>query len=224
MIPCVTDNIYYSKKKSGKKRKRRFGLFIFFLIVAAITLYYRFIVSENVVRVCADKCYAVSVKSVNAAIISSLDEKVYYENFVTVDKNTEGKITLISANSFNMNSVSRRIVETAQIVLGENLKKGIDVPLFAFSGFSLLSGYGPDTNFKAVTVDSVTCEFISTFTSTGINQTLHSIYAEIVSEIKIDFPLNEKKEIYKTRVLLCEAVLVGEVPEIYLNGGLFNKS
>ena len=228
MIECVEEKIYYGKKDGKKLSKRKRGRFlktiVLLLAIFGAFYYYREVIAKNVIELCADKCAAINAKCVNNAIVVSLNDRIRYEELVTVDKNGEGKINMLSANAFKMNAVSREIVDSSRIILEENLKNGIEVPLFAFSGLTLLSGFGPDTRFSALSVSAVNCDFKSSFSSVGINQTLHSVYAEITSEIRIDFPLNAKSEIFSTKILLCEAVLVGEVPEIYLNGGLFNKS
>lgn len=223
MIECVTENVYYTKK-TKRKKKRRFKIFLFLLIAVAFFVYYREVVTKNVINICSDKCAEINVKSVNGAISKTLGDDVLYDDLIKVVKNADGDIAMISANSYKMNDLSRKAVTLSQIILEENLKNSVKIPALAFTGLTFLSGYGRETQFNALTVSCVSCDFSSNFTSVGINQTLHSIYAVIESEIKIDFPLNSQTESYKTKVLLCEAVLVGKVPEIYLNGGLFNKS
>lgn len=223
MIECVDENIYYVKKRKRRKRGK-LRIFAIILVIVAVFVYYKRVVTENVITICADKCGAVSIKSVNAAIIATLSNAVLYDDLITTEKDSEGKIRLITANAYKTNALGRKIADGTQIILEENLKKGVEIPLFAYSGLTLLSGMGPDTKFNALTVSAVTCDFESNFKSTGINQTLHSIYAKIITEVKIDFPLNRKIQSYDSKVLICEAVIAGEVPEIYLNGGLFNKS
>lgn len=223
MIECVSENIYYVKKNK-RKRKRKVKIIAIILVIVAMFAYYKRVVTENVITICADNCGATSVKSVNAAIIATLSDAVSYDDLIKIEKDSDGKIRLITANAYKANSLGRKIADSSRIILEENLKKGIDVPLFAYSGLTLFSGAGPTTKFNALTVSSVTCEFESEFVGAGINQTLHSVYVKIVSEVKIEFPLNSKTQSYDTKVLICEAVIAGEVPEIYLNGGLFNKS
>ena len=222
MIECVEEKIYYSRKNRRKKSKKGIKIFLFLLVFVACFVYYKKIVTVHVINVCADKCETLNTKSINNAIIISLNSRFLYDELIVVEKNTAGEITMMSANSYEINNLSRKIVDSAQTILEENLGQGIQLPLFVFSGITFLSGLGPEINFDAITVTSVTCDFIGRFESMGINQTLHSLYAEITSTVKIDFPLYSKIEEYKTDVLLCEAVLVGKVPEIYMQGGLFS--
>jgi hypothetical protein len=105
--------------------------------------------------------------------------------------------------------------------LKEKLSQGVEIPLFSFSGLKVISGYGPKIKYKTVNVVSVVCDFLSDFSQMGINQTLHSIYLEITSVVNIQAPFVEKNKECKTKVLINEAVLIGKIPEVYLNGKIF---
>ncbi len=218
MIECVEEKIYYNKNKPRKKNKVK--IIIFLSIIILFGVYYKNVITVNVANVCIDKCSVINSKSINGAILTSLQDSVVYDDLVKIEKNSSGEIILISANSYEINRLARKITDISQKALEDNLKRGISLPLFVFTGLPLLSGIGPEINFDTITLSSVNCRFISNFTSVGINQTLHSVYAEIESEIAIDFPFDNRKKNYSTEVLLCEAVLVGKVPEIYLSNGL----
>ena len=66
------------------------------------------------------------------------------------------------------------------------------------------------------------CNFESEFTSVGINQTLHSIYVCVNIESIINIPFNSSSITHNSKVLLSETILVGKVPELYLNGKIFD--
>ena len=80
------------------------------------------------------------------------------------------------------------------------------------------------TELKILNISNVTCSFSSKFESVGINQTLHIIYSNLKAEVNIEMPLNRKTTTSETSVLISQAVIVGKVPDIYLNGGLFNNN
>ena len=127
----------------------------------------------------------------------------------------------MTANSHKINLINKEVCETTAKVLKKKLQNGIPVPILAFSGIDILSGYGNNVYIKTISISSVTSEFDSNFNSIGINQTLHSIYINVLSEVKIEIPLKTYQTTLKTSVLISETVLVGKVPEIYLNGKLF---
>ena len=51
----------------------------------------------------------------------------------------------------------------------------------------------------------------------GVNQTLHRIYLELNTAINILTPLGCFGRDYETKVLLTEAIIVGDIPETYYN-------
>jgi len=55
----------------------------------------------------------------------------------------------------------------------------------------------------------------------GINQTRHAVYIRVDSSVNVIIPGKSKTVSVKTDVLICEAVIVGKIPEIYLNGSIF---
>ena len=220
MIECTNAKILKGKNR-GKRKRRFFHLFIAAVMIAVCFLYSRFFISETLAEVCADYTYAYGTEAVNAAIYESFSGGIEYSEIISVEKNAAGDITLMSADAVRINAISQSIVEKTRTNLSERLHGGIPVPWLAFTGIKLLAGYGKEVNFKAISIAGVTCEFDSVFVSVGINQTLHSVYALINWEVSVDIPLDKKIETGSAQVLISEAVLVGKVPEIYLNGKLF---
>ena len=134
-----------------------------------------------------------------------------------ITKNNSGDITLIQINSAKLNAIAREVVKYTENNLDDGLKNGVKIPFLAFTGLSFLSGYGKEVNFKSLSVSSVNCDFSSEFISGGINQTLHKISVIVDVEISINFSFYRESRVISTSILVSESVLVGKVPEIYLN-------
>ncbi len=222
MIECSSNRIWY--KKNRKKRNRSKFLFVFLTltIIIGVFCYYKFIIVENIYKICSDYAYSYSTEAVNKTIIKSANNNVNYDELITIEKNAQGDIVLISANSYKINSLSREISDKTQSNIKNSLKNGIPIPIMAFSGINILSGYGKNVNFKSIYVTSVDCNFLSNFSSVGINQTLHSIYINVLIKVNLELPFSSKIQDCSTNVLITETVLIGKVPEIYFNGRLFN--
>lgn len=218
MIECYGENIWYKRRKH-KGLKRFFVFFIVLCLLVGIFLFYKYRVTEQIVSACSDIAYSYGADSVNKAVLFNL-EKTKYDDIVSVEKNSDGDIVLLSVNSQKINSINRTVAERTKALLENKLSKGVEIPLGSFFGLKLLSGYGPPVLFKSFSVTAVTCDFSGEFESSGINQTKHSVYIIVKSTVNIEIPLERKEIIVNTRVLICEAVLVGKVPEVYLNGKL----
>lgn len=219
MIECTDSYIYY-KKKNKKSYKFIFIAFLLVSVFLIVYFYYNKVICDQIFKICGDYAYSCSSDCVNSAVLISLNGNISYDDLIKVEKNSNGEITLITTDSYKVNSINRQVSNNTSVLLKEKLSKGVPIPSFALSGISFLSGYGSVINLKTINTVSVVCDFFSTFKSVGINQTLHSLYLEVESTVNIQVPFNNKKEVCVTKILLSESVLVGKVPEIYLNGGL----
>lgn len=219
LIDCTTENLL----KKRKRKKKRFKVFLTLIFLSIIILYYRFVVSENLIKLCEDYAYSYSASSVNSAVVVSLSNESSFKELVKIEKNSAGDVVLMTADSFKANALSREITINTEEILGKKLEKGVPIPFMAFTGLELFSGFGKTVNIKTLNVSSTTCDFISEFKSSGINQTIHEIYVEIKCKINLDFPLNEKEIEFSNKVLVNQAVIIGKIPEVYLNGKLFGS-
>ena len=220
MIECTDKYIYYKRKR---KKVSKFSLALFFIVFVFIIvfLFYKLVVAKNIYNICYDYAKSISAKAVNQAVISTLIDGLEYDDLVYVEKNNAGDIILMSTNSLKVNKLSRNIVNKTESNLNREISNGVPIPLLTFFGFEVLSGYGKIINYKAIHISSVNCKFVSNFKSVGINQTLHSIYADVLISINLESLFNNKEFYFNSPVLISEAVLVGRVPEVYLNGKLF---
>lgn len=171
--------------------------------------------------ICEDYAYSASLSSINQAVITSLNEELKYSDLIRIEKNNDGDISLMSADALKINSISRAVAEKTEDLLKGKLADGIPVPLFAFTGIKLASGFGPSVNYYAITVVGVNCGFDGKFSSVGINQTLHSLYIKVNCKVDIEFLYKKQSFDCVSEVLVSEAVLIGKVPETYLKGALF---
>ena len=166
---------------------------------------------------------SITTVAVNDAIYYTLSDRVRYEDLVTVSHDEAGNIASITSNAFQINRIARDTAYMSQ----ENLKKmsegGIEVPLGALTGIEAWAGFGPRINIKIIPISNVSCRFVSNFADAGINQTKHSIYLEIVADISIVMPSGTSNFASLTEVLICESVLLGKVPDTYLQADIFGK-
>ena len=220
MIECTSEYIWYKKRKRIKL-KRFTAFFLVFVFLFGSLLYYKFVVTSLVMNICSDYAYSYSTEAANTAVLFSLNNGVDYSDLILIQKNANGDISLMTANTQKINSIGRAVAETTSENLKSKLHNGVPIPLLAFTGIDILSGLGKNIYIKNINIISVISEFKSTFNSVGINQTLHSIYIDVITNVEIIFPLNKKTVKSSTSILIAETVLVGSVPEIYLNGKIF---
>lgn len=217
MVNCVDENIWYKRKRKKRRKKRRFFIIIILVIIIFCICYYKNVVANNIADIFAEYSYSYATECANKAILMSMQEKTNYKDYVEISKNESGDINLISTNSIKVNETSRIIVENTKKLLVDKIDNGVKIPVFAFSGIKAISGYGIPIHFDSLAISSVECDIKSEFVGVGINQTLHRLFFEVSTSIVIEAPAKKRVETIITPVLVSESIIVGKVPEIYLN-------
>lgn len=201
------------------------------VLVLAIVVGAGVYVRSNVVPLVTDKAYysirGEAVLALNNAYQSTVEQmtSLGYSDFVSIKYNAAGEINLISVDMLKVNNVMSYISTVVLDEMQTIAVNGVDVPLGAFSGILLLGDSGSNVNVEVETVGIAECNFRSDFETVGINQVRHSLYIDIVATANVVLPLYAKDVFCESSLLLCENVIVGDVPEFYLqNQGVFDIS
>ena len=145
---------------------------------------------------------------INLAITEQLpplkSEELLVKNDDTYMANTE----LI--NRF-CNDISIHITEKLQKYPQETIR----VPLGAATGFSLLSNKGPSIPFTLQPMSSVKTDYQTEFISAGINQINYKIWLNLSMDMKVVNPLFQETITLNRKIMLCDLVFSGKVPEHY---------
>ncbi len=159
----------------------------------------------------------------NEAVSNSMSN-MSYEDLCQVEKDDEGNIKLLKLDIVNVNKICTDIGLNVQKSLNDRLKSSFNVRLGTLTANRFLAGKGPTIEIKMETVGDIETNIKSEFLSAGINQTLHKIYIDINCNINILTPYKDTSEKVTMRVLLAEAVIVGNIPETYYDLDGLNQS
>lgn len=220
--------VYKRKGDKAKRRKRRkrkaiaiIGFVLFLLIV--LFVYFQRNVTRVLIEISEATMRASTTIAVNDAVFYTLNDEIRYEDLIQITRDNEGNITTVSANPLKINKIARDTASISQSNLKNLSLNGIPIPLGALTGIEAFAGLGPSIHFRIIPVSSVTCDFSSTFESVGINQTKHSIYLNVVADISIVMPSRTENFAVITEILVGEWVIVGNVPDAYLQSDVFGK-
>ena len=212
--------------RQRKKRRRKTIVAVLLsvcLVVIAAAIYFQRNVTKVLISISEATMRAFTTVAINDAVYYTMSDGVRYEDLVSIERDAAGDITAVSANALKINKIARDAASISQANLKNLSLNGIPIPLGALTGIEALAGFGPRIHIRIIPVSSVTCAFSSEFESVGINQTKHSIYLNVVADISIVMPSRTEKFAVTTDILVCECVLVGEVPDVYLQGGIFGN-
>ena len=208
--------------KATKLRRRIVTVVVAFFLIGIVVFVQRNI--TGVLKSIAESSMrSITTVAVNDAIYYTLSDHIRYEDLVAVERDEVGNILAITSNSLQINRIARDTAYMSQQNLQTMSEGGIEIPLGALTGVEAWAGFGPKIHVKIIPISNVACRFVSSFESAGINQTKHSIYLEIVADISIVMPSGTCNFASLTEVLICESVLLGKVPDTYLQADIFGN-
>ena len=159
-------------------------------------------------------------QAIAGAVDDCLQENhLEYGDFVSLERDGAGKVTSITSNTAANSRFKREVVEAVARQLAALDSESLGVPLGTLTGQPLLSGAGPRVRVSVDSVGEVTADYANSFTSAGVNQTLHRIWLEVDVPMTLLLPGGEVETALHTRLCVAETVIVGKVPDTYLQLG-----
>ena len=149
--------------------------------------------------------------------VNKVMKEYSYNSLIRIEKDTNGKITFIEADSVKMNEVVSKIISNIQTEFEKIPRINVFINMGSVSGISVLKRFEPQFEFELESAGSIEATIRTEFKSVGINQTHHKIYLDIDSKVGILTPFTTFSKEVNSDVLLTEAVILGEVPSTYYN-------
>ena len=153
---------------------------------------------------------------VNDVVSDILDGgELDYDKLVTLERNGQGAVTALIANSANINALRARVTNAVVERFADTDLTRISIPLGNLIGGTLLSGKGPRLKLDILSVTNVVTSFRNEFTSAGINQTRHRILLDVEVSLEVLMGPDSGTDSVLTEVIVAETVIVGSVPDAY---------
>lgn len=183
------------------------------LFLAAVAVFLKDLSSQIAVSDASD----IVTVQINNAIMDIMAEQDYTgDYFVNFEKAETGQVSAISSNMARINALSAKILHRV-VGATENRTIEIGIPAGNLTGISLLMGRGPSIPVQIVVLTSSRVEFNNSIVTAGINQTKHQINLEVIVDIDILVPWGTESAEVVTEVLIADTIVVGQVPDTYLN-------
>ncbi len=209
--------LYYKRRKRKFRRLKIFLTVTISLIIALVVFCEQqiaefrpeYIRTEAEIR--SENVICESVESVLKNIGYS------YDDIVKVRYSDSGTVQSIETDSIKINYLKAEISEAVQQELEKIHDNELKIPLGVFTNITMLSNVGPNVTMNFSITGSFSSEFVSTFESAGINQTIHHIKLMLTSKI-ITTSLDYSGDItFTTDFEIAQTVIVGNLPNYYGN-------
>lgn len=205
--------------------------FVFFSLIIAISGIFIYFFNEKLEPtldvICSNNAKNIAFKASNDAVYEYM-ENVNYNDLINLEKDSSGKVIAITAKVSEINKLSNVVSSNIQSKLEENKESKITLPLSEMLGIRVVAGKGPKINISAIIEGNVDVKFKSEFKEAGVNQTKHTLYVEITTNVSTIAPLFEKENQYINDIMIAETIIVSDIPSSYyeINGieGLDTKT
>lgn len=213
------------KGRYKKRFKKKFAFILAFLFILSLVILWYFdnYVNPVIISTTYSKVKTLTSQAINASVSEVLNGLNAYDKLIDITYDSNGQITSIQANAVQANLLSKEISRLSIQKIDDIGQSGIAIPLGSFTGMPIFMGRGPDIMIKTSPIGSIQCDYYYEFVSSGINQTVHRIYLYITTDVNLILPMYSSPVQTYTEVMLCESIIVGQVPEVYFGNNAISS-
>lgn len=203
---------------SKRKLKKFLKNAAFILLLVLIFLYFNHVVYPLVLDIAESKAKVYVMNAINEAAVKIRSLQEFYGEFYKYERNNDGEIVLITANTGAINKMYMCSQAEIQQALNNLNKKVVELPLGAFTGSAVFAEYGPTVNINLMLVGASEAMWNSYFYNEGINQTIHRVILRVTTRMRVIIPLRASDITVNTDIVIAEDIILGRVPESYITG------
>ncbi len=202
----------------SKEKRDRLRLVIALSLIAAtvLTMVFRTQLAPLAEELICTQVDNQASDAINEAIGEQIAEgEIDYARMVNIQKDAQGNVTAVQTNIAEVNRLKTAVLRRVDEKLHGLSTEELSVPVGSVLLPELFSGQGPFVPVRVVAVRKSDAVFRNTFTSAGINQTLHQITIDIHVTITVLTWSGTMEIAVDSAVLAAETVIVGTVPTTY---------
>jgi len=201
-------------------RRLMISLILLALLASAAFLYFRSHYRDLIGELAQVQVKNTTSDLTNDAIARQIAKgNIQYDRIVYFEKDLDGRITALKTN---MSEVNRLKTDILNIINDEILaldSADMGIPIGSLLLSELFSGKGPAIPVHILSIRNADANFVSHFSQAGINQTLHQVTMEVSIDVAVLVLGRTSSFTMQSEVLVAETVLVGDVPDTFLQTG-----
>lgn len=204
--------------KSMKNNRKIIGIILILIaIVITISITINNSIKPIILETAQARVRAMAVKAFNEAVQEVFVNSMDYSSLMNIIIDNNGKVTMIQANTVEMNKMATQTALVAQDNMDKLSQNGIRIPIGSLMKGELFAGRGPKITIKIIPIGSINTQFLTEFEQAGINQTRHKIYLKANMIVTIVMASGNKNIEVESFVPVSEAIIIGDVPDSFIN-------
>lgn len=204
--------------------RRRSAAWTYILLAAAAILSFTLIIRGRLYPVVEELARTQTTNSTSDLINDAISRQIaqgniQYDRIVYFEKDLNGRITALKTN---MAEVNRLKTDILNLINDEILAQDTDHLGVALGSLLLpeyFSGKGPQIPVRILSIRNSDAEFVSHFSEAGINQTLQQLTMDVKVDVSVLVLGNTQTFTVSSQVVVAETVIVGDVPNTFLQTG-----
>ena len=219
------DKIYSRRKirlpeiKTLKGDKNKLGKIYFVILIFTISIFtgYKALKAVDPIfeGLCNDKAQSIATEITNIKS-SEVLARYNYQDTVKIIESDDGRKSLLKTDIVLLNQIISDITIEIQNELNKLANEYVEIPLGALTGNKYLVATGPKVIIKIISTGDIITDIKTEFKGAGINQTIYRIYLSLECSVSVLTSYKTIDQKITNQVLLVETVVVGDVPETFL--------
>ncbi len=215
--PIVT---FSPRKKRFRFSLRRLIMPLISILLAFLLLsfYAEHLLAERFTELAKSQTEKYLSETINLAVEQMASEGLLsYSSMVKTIRDSSGEVVYLEVDTAMLAKASAKLVQYINQTLAEKKTILLSVPIGSLGGWNLLSGIGFPVRARIFPIGSTSGKIYTVLEDCGINQTRHLIRVDISAKLHLVLPKENAEIQTEISLPLGERVLVGDVPEIYLD-------
>ena len=197
------------------------GLFLLLIAIAIVLLtIFRIRYHDAISELAESQVRNATSDLINDAIDCQIESgNIRYDRIVYFEKDLDGRITALKTN---MTEVNRLKTDILNLINDEILAldtADITIPVGSLIFPEFFSGRGPGIPIQILSIRNSDGSFKSYFSEAGINQTLQQLTMDVSVDVSVLVLGETESFTVSSQVVVAETVIVGQVPNTYLQTG-----
>ena len=138
--------ILFSKLKICKKKITT--IWVSLVVIVFVLIIFAYMVNPVIMDTVELRSKSLATRAMNSSIADVVMNSIIYDDLVNIISDEFGNISMIQANSLEINNLSKELAQTCELRIEEYGKVGVTIPLGTFTGVPLLVGRGPRIKVK----------------------------------------------------------------------------
>ncbi len=209
----------------GKKKRKRFSLrplilptICFFIAFLMLSAFVEKSLEGEMLALAKAAAEKHLLETVNSEVGNMAKDGLFsYSSMVKTIRDDAGQVIYLEVDTGMLAKAKSDLIARIDSSLEENKKITLTVPLGSLCGWNLFSSFGIPVRIRVFPIGMTEGEIYTVLEDCGINQTRHLIRVDIETKLLIVLPKENTQVQTEVSLPLGERVLVGDVPEIYLD-------